>query len=150
MIYADTSFLASLYLPDRQTGPQALAYAEQNKPCLPFMFLHWPELARAVWTTPAAKAVWELIKADLAGGVKLKRHELDALRVGQRAAGMMRHYLSKWASLRSLDVMHVSCAIEMQARCFLSFDWNSSQRVLAHTQGLKVWPELKPEEVARI
>ena len=45
MIYADTSFLGSLYVRDTNSGA-ALGYVERERPRLPFLFLHWPGLVK--------------------------------------------------------------------------------------------------------
>lgn len=150
MTYADSSFIIACYVPDANS-PLADQFNADN-PRLPFTFLHWPEVAKALWTSHAAKAetVWDEIKGDLADGQTLYRAELDADAVAQRAAGLMRHYAQRWPKLRAIDVMHVSAAVECHAKTFLSFDTRSYQRVLAHTQKLKVWPALTSEEAAHL
>jgi predicted nucleic acid-binding protein len=150
MIYADSSFIIACYVPDANS-PLADQFNADN-PRLPFTFLHWPEVAKALWTSHAANAesVWHEIKGDLADGQTLYRAELDADAVAQRAAGLMRHYAPRWPKLRAIDVMHVSAAVECHAKTFLSFDTRSHQRVLAHTQKLKVWPALTSEETAKL
>jgi predicted nucleic acid-binding protein len=150
MIYADTSFIASCYVDDINTE-KALEYLAKIAPRLPFVFLHWPEIARAI----AAKSVdsegdWDAIKSDIDSGVKLFSANLDAERTGRRAAGLMRNFYPRWNKLRSLDVMHVAAAVESGSKVFLSFDRASHQRVLASTQRLEVWPPLTPEEKSRL
>lgn len=150
MTYADTSFIVATYVPDANTL-LADQFNEQDHP-LPFTFLHWPEVAKALWTNhPAlAETVWDEIKGALADGQTLYRPTLDADTVAQRAAGLMRHYAQRWPKLRAIDVMHVSAAVELGAKTFLSFDSRSYQRVLASTQKLKVWPVLTREESAHL
>lgn len=145
MIYADTSFIGSLYVPDVNTGA-ALDYMEQKRPRLPFFFLHWPELAKTIFSYADAESIWERFKSDLAAGTKFSEPETSAPRIGERAAGFMRHFCQRWPRLRSLDVMHVAAAVECRARYFLSFDVHSAQRALAQTQNLKLWPALTSEE----
>ncbi len=70
--------------------------------------------------------------------------------VAQRAASLIRGYAQRWPKLRALDVMHVSAAVKTGSKTFLSFDAKSFQRVLAHTQNLKVWPALTPAATARL
>ncbi len=151
MTYADSSFIASVWAVDAGTA-DARRYVAGQEPRLPFTFLHWPEVAKALWSNHPAKAelIWEALKDALADGQTLYRVELDAEAVGRRAAGLMRHYAARWPRLRAIDVMHVGAAIECQAKIFLSFDSRSQQRVLAHTQKLKVWPALTREETAQI
>ncbi len=148
MIYADTSFLASAYVPDVNTT-KANGYLSQHRPRLPFAFLHWPELSKVIFAFASApETVWNQLDADLIGGVRFYRAGEDCERVGRRAAGLMRHYVKRWPSLRSLDVLHVATAIEMGAKTFLSFD--KQQRLLASVQSLEVWPELSTEEKASL
>ena len=150
MTYADTSFIVATYVPDANTS-LADQFNDQGHR-LPFTFLHWPEVAKALWTNhPAlAETVWDEIKGALADGQTLYRPELDADTVAQRAAGLMRHYAQRWPKLRAIDVMHVSAAVEIGAKTFLSFDTRSYQRVLASSQKLQVWPVLTREESAHL
>jgi predicted nucleic acid-binding protein len=150
MTYADTSFIVATYVSDANT-PLADQFNEEGHR-LPFTFLHWPEVAKALWTNhPAlAETVWDELKEALANGQTLYRPTLDADAVAQRAAGLMRHYAQRWPKLRAIDVMHVSAAVECHAKTFLSFDTRSYQRVLAHTQKLKVWPALTSEEAVHL
>ena len=150
MIYADTSFLAACYLDDAHTE-KALAYLEKHEPRLPFLFLHWPELAKAVTTaSPDAENDWDTIRQDVAAGQKLHAETVDAERTGKRAAGLLRNFCPRWKKLRSLDAMHVAAAVELGCKTFLSFDTASFQRVLAATQKLVVWPPLTEDEKARL
>lgn len=139
MIYADTSFLASAYVPDVHSN-QVLTYLGQNKPRLPFAFLHWPELAKVVFSLAGnPEETWSQIDSDLLAGVRFYRSNEDCERIARRAAGLMRHHVAQWPKLRSLDVLHVSTAVELGAKKFLSFD--GAQRLLAKTQKLEIWPD---------
>lgn len=150
MIYADSSFIVAALVENVDT-PRADEFNAQEQR-LPFTFLHWPEIARALWTNHQAdaEAIWDELKTDINDGRTLYHARLDADTVARRAAGMMRGYAQRWPKLRSIDVMHVSAAVESRAKSFLSFDTNSFQRVLAHAQNLKVWPALTREETARL
>jgi len=149
MTYADSSFLVAAYAVNVHT-PLARPYLCKHTPRLPLAFLHWPELAKALWTfhPHEAEATWGRIKADVLEGATLFRPDVDADTVSQRAAGFMRHYANRWPKLRAIDVMHISAAVESRATTFLSFDTHSYQRLLAHAQRLKVWPALTKEETA--
>jgi hypothetical protein len=150
MSYADTSFLAACYLEDEHTGA-ASDYLTRHKPRLPFVFLHWPELAKAVAAkSPDAETDWEEIKTDVLAGEKLYAAPLDCDRVARRAAGLLLGFYPRWNKLRSLDAMHVAAAVEGGFKNFLSFDVNSYQRLLASTQRLKVWPPLTDNEKSRL
>ena len=50
----------------------------------------------------------------------------------------------------TLDILHVALAQEAGCTWFLSFDTNSNARVLASSARLKVYPDLTPQERARI
>jgi len=147
MMYADTSFLVSAYGQDANTAV-ALDYFERDLPRVPFGFLHWPEVAKALWTNKPdeAERIWDEIQRDVSDGQKLYLLELDADAVARRAAGLMRNFCPRWKKLRSLDAMHVSTAVTGHFKTFVSFDTNSYQRVLAHTQKLSIWPPLTAEE----
>ena len=150
MSYADSSFIVSAYTYDANTD-EALDFIGKHRPRLPLAFLHWPEVAGSFWKShPEPEARWELLQADANGGRKLYVLNVDAERVARRAAGLMKAHCRRWPKLRSIDVMHVSAAVESGARNFLSFDTNSFQRVLAQTQKLKVWPPLTSEESKRL
>lgn len=150
MTYADTSFIVSAYARDVHTGA-ARDFVKRHQPRLPFTFLHWPETIRALLLNyPDGKAIFAEVEADLAEAVKLHPAEVDPARVGRRAAGLLRSNLARWKALRSLDALHVAAAVESGAKTFLSFDSQSWQRVLAHTQRLEVWPALTSEEKQRL
>jgi len=147
VIYADTSFISSAYGLDANSTA-ARGYIESNKPRLPLGFLHWPELAKAFWTSHPenAEQLWDWVKEDLAGRKKLYPLELEADLAARRAAGLMINYCPRWKKLRSLDALHVAMAVEGGFKTFVSFDTRSFQRVLAVTQKLKVWPPLTADE----
>lgn len=147
MIYADTSFIASVYGLDANTSA-ARKFIEANHPRLPLIFLHWPELAKSFWTSHPenAEKLWDWIKEDLASNKKLYPLELEADVVAKRAAGLIINFCPRWKKLRSLDALHVAAAVTGNFKTFVSFDTRSYQRVLAATQKLKVWPALTAEE----
>lgn len=150
MSYADTSFLSACYLDDEHTATAGV-YLERHRPRLPFVFLHWPEMARVVAAkSPDAAADWDEIKMDVLAGEKLFAAAMDADRVARRAAGLLLNFHPRWNKLRVFDSMHVAAAVEGGFKNFLSFDTNSYQRVLAATQKLEVWPLLTSEEKARL
>ena len=147
MIYADTSFLVSAYVEDSNT-PVADSFLKQENPRLPFSFLHWPEVAKALWTGHAERAeiVWDEIQQNISDGQRLYLPDVDTDDVARRAAGLMKNYCPRWKKLRSLDALHVSAAVTGHFKTFVSFDAGSFQRVLAHSQKLSVWPPLTAAE----
>lgn len=151
MIYADTSFIVSAYVEDSNT-PVADTFLKAERPRLPFVFLHWPEVSKALWTGHEDKAeeVWDAIQREISEGRKFYSPDLDGDAVARRAAGLMRNFCPRWKKLRSLDVLHVSAAVTGHFKTFVSFDTNSFQRVLAHSQKLAVWPPLTAAELKHL
>jgi predicted nucleic acid-binding protein len=149
MTYADSSFIASVYSPDCNTAV-ARDFVEKNLPRLPFIFLHWPEVAKAIWKNSELPGqIWDRQKKDIAEE-KFHSPDLNAESIARRAAGLIIHFSPRWKKIRSLDAMHISAAVEGGFKTFLSFDTQSFQRVLAASQKLKVWPPLTKEELAHL
>jgi predicted nucleic acid-binding protein len=151
VIYADSSFLCAAYAEDAHTL-KAREFLLEHQAALPFTFLHWPELAKYLWTVHAAAAshISDIIVEDLAERRKIYPHTADALAVGRRAAGLLRNFCPRRKKLRSLDALHVALAVDGNFKTFLSFDTHSQQRLLAHAQKLQVWPPLTADEKARL
>lgn len=130
--YADTSFLASLYLRDANC-PAALAWSRQHRQALAFTALHRHELRNAVWLAvfrgligeTTARGALADIERDAAEGW-LDTFSLDwndACHEAERIADAHTARLG----LRSLDLLHLGAARSMGAKTILSFD----QRQLA-------------------
>jgi|ERR1017187_433424 predicted nucleic acid-binding protein len=147
MTYADTSVIVSAYGEDSNTTT-ARQFIAESQPRLPFTFLHWPEVAKALWTNRPERAeiIWEVIQQEISEGQKLFLPDMDTDDVARRAAGLMKNYCPRWKKLRSLDALHVSAAVTGHFKTFVSFDAGSFQRVLAHSQKLSVWPPLTAAE----
>lgn len=137
-IYPDTSFLVSLYLNDHHSREARARIAS----------------ASALWFTPLHSADWQhvvgqhLFRGEISlseaqrVSAKLEEHRSsgrwlsvplpeDALEVCGRLA---REYGPKlW--MRTLDTLHVACALELKAERFWTFD--ERQAKLAKAQGMK-------------
>jgi len=137
-IYLDTSFIASLYLSDEHSREARSRIAS----------------APTLWFTPLHSAEWEhvigqhLFRGELSlseaqrVNAKLEEHRAsgrwlsvpipeDALEVCGKLA---REYGPKlW--MRTLDTLHVACALELKAERFWTFD--ERQAKLAKAQGMK-------------
>lgn len=137
-IYADTSFLASLYLRDSHS-----LTADQLLPDLTECFL--TPLHRAEWfhaiaqhvfrgglTEIKARELHRLFEQDVHTGpwrkVALPEHAFDL------CADLARRHGAKFG-MRTLDTLHVACALELKAEQFWTFD--ERQAKLAKAQGLK-------------
>jgi predicted nucleic acid-binding protein len=137
-IYLDTSFLVSLYLNDRnsRTARERIVSAPP------------------VWFTPLHNAEWEHVIGQhiFRGELSLSEAQRLSLRLEQhRAEGrwvvvaipdnafeicaeLGRRYASRlW--MRTLDTLHVACALELKAERFWTLD--ERQKKLAKAQGLK-------------
>jgi predicted nucleic acid-binding protein len=137
-IYLDTSFLVSLYLSDDHSREARSRIAS----------------APALWLTPLHSAEWEhvigqhLFRGELSlseaqrVSARLEEHRSaglwlsvpipeDALEVCSKLA---REYGPKlW--MRTLDTLHVACALELKSERFWTFD--DRQAKLAEAQGMK-------------
>jgi predicted nucleic acid-binding protein len=137
-VYADTSFFVSLYIEDRHSraADQLLG---SGGPVL-FAPLHLAEWTHAVeqqvfrreMSRADADAVHDDLNADLASGLWLQIEFPD--NAFARCADLARRHGSK-LGVRTLDSLHVACALELRAERFWTFD--ERQAKLAKAEGLK-------------
>ena len=141
MIYADTSFLASIYMPDSNT-PRAKNILTAITDSFSFTALHRLELRNAIslavfqkrFSSMEAIAFWRDVETDIAAGrlVELSMiwgsvfNEAETLAAAQTPA----------CGSRSLDVLHVVSGRILGTQEFLTFDMR--QVSLAAQIGLKV------------
>ena len=141
--FADTGFIASLYLEESTSQAADAALGSKREP-LPLTPLAMLELRnafnRAVQRqriTPAQRdAIWQDVEADIASGFLVPvpvppgpLHD-TARRLSDRYTPML--------GTRSLDLLHVAAALALEAKVFLSFD--DRQRKAAASEGLQVKP----------
>jgi len=137
-IYVDTSFLVSLYIPDRHS-PAAERQMASN-PVVWLTPLHVAEWTHAVEQQVFRKAA-SRTEADQAHE-RFRQHRESALwmevvvpetafAVGAKLA---RRYGAR-LGLRTLDTLHVASALELKAARFWTFD--ERQERLARAAGLK-------------
>jgi hypothetical protein len=143
VIYADTSFLGSYFVPDANSQ-SALTVVQSLTASLAFTALHRLELRNALAlavfqgriTNHQAQAVWQDVERDLSSGLLLAT-SLKWYPILRKAALLsIQHTMT--TGCRSLDVLHVATALKMGTTEFLSFDLR--QRNLATTLGLNVKP----------
>ena len=137
-VYADTSFLVSLYVPDRHS-----AEAERRlhaRPLVWFTPLHRAEWTHAIYqhvfqrkmSAREAQHVLRTLEGDLAQGLWLQSAMPDdAFESCLELAGQ---YCAR-LGVRTLDSLHVASALELKAERFWTFD--ERQAKLAHLAGLK-------------
>jgi predicted nucleic acid-binding protein len=138
-VYADTSFLVSLYFADAHSA--TAAQVMQSKPTLYLSPLSELELINAlelalfrrVADAPAIRASQAAFRQDIEQGV-FSLQPLPAT-VFEVAASLARRRSGRLGT-RTLDILHVASALLLRADRFLTFD--ARQRRLARAVRLRV------------
>ena len=141
--FADTGFLASLYLKE-STSAAARDAIQAAAVVLPFTPLVELELRnslnRAVQrqriTVAQRDALWQDVEADIAGGFLVPTPVASGQLHDQARLLSDRH--TPTLGTRSLDLLHVAAALLLGSKTFFSFD--DRQRKAAAREGLKVKP----------
>lgn len=141
--YADTSFLAALYVRDAHSERAAREQRRRRAP-LPMIPLHELELRDAIrlcvfrrqMSSVQARKALAFLDDDLKTGV-LAATDLSLAGVWVRASDLSARHTTR-IGCRSLDILHVAAALELGAVRFLSFD--GRQRQLARRAGLRIGP----------
>ena len=137
-MYADSSFLISLYVADVHSieaenrlkdGPQLIL--------TPFHLAEWAHAIgqhrfRGVLSAEGAARLNTQFASDRTGG--LLREAALPERAFELCAELARRHGSQ-IGMRTLDTLHVACALELKAEQFWTFD--ERQKKLAKVQGLK-------------
>ena len=138
-VYADTSFFVSLYLPDRHSSE-----AERRLRARP-----------SLWMTPLHVAEWTHAVEQHVFRKAISRREADSLlerfdehrgrglwkeaalpdRAFEVCSQLAQRHAAK-LGVRTLDTLHVACALELKAEHFWTFD--ERQAKLAVAAGLKI------------
>ena len=136
--YADTSFFVSIYIKDAHSRKADLLLGLSVRPCItPLHFAEWAhaiaqQVFRRTMTTAEANRVHRQLHDDRAAGVwpsvDVPETALDV------CVDLGRRYGPK-LGVRTLDSLHVACALELNAERFWTFD--DRQLKLARTVGLK-------------
>ena len=145
-IYADTSFLASLYLPNDARHGDALAVVNTwtvspRLPFTPFAMLELRNvLARLQYKGRLhmgdARAFEQLVRDDLQAGI-LDAYPFHACEWMDATFALVEK-VTPLTGTRTLDVMHIAFAKLCGAKTFLSFDTN--QRKAAKAAGFALLP----------
>lgn len=140
--YADTSFLASLYGTDANSQ-QAVQQIQSLRPT--FLITPFGELEfitafealafRKLLSGPEADASMQAFRADLAMGVLVRKPVPQS--AFARAILLSKLYTRTLGS-RTLDILQVAIALELDAEVFFTFD--KDQAKLAKRAGLTVRP----------
>ncbi len=140
-IYADSSFITSLYMLDLHL-PEARRRMSQ-KPVVWLTQFNRTEVAHAISqyvfrgkiSLLEAEEVWENFQQDCAQGIWIQTG-LPEL-IWERSIDLARRY-GPTLGVRTLDSLHVACALELRAQRFWTFD--ERQARLAEAAGLVTGP----------
>ena len=143
MFYADSSFLASLYLPDAKTGA-AGTFLDRAQAPLAFTPFNRVELRNALRnmvarhdaTSSTVAKAFSLIENDLNEGFLVKK-ALDMMKLLTIAERLSARHAEKHA-IRCVDLLHVASAHVLGIEVFLTFD--RQQAAFAQKTGLKAKP----------
>jgi predicted nucleic acid-binding protein len=142
-VYADTSFLVSLYVLDANSE-KAATHIQQAKLPILLTVLGELELTNAIFlrlfrrelTPSKVKAARAMVHKDLVDGVLLTKPLTTSS--FEKAMQMVRQRTSQLGT-RTIDILHVASALELKAEMFYTFDHNQAR--LAKAEGLLVTPE---------
>jgi hypothetical protein len=141
--FADTGFIASLYLAEATSKAEDAALGTGREP-LPLTPLTTLELRnafnRAVQrgriTAAERDALWQDVETDIAGGF-LVPTPVASDELHKKARELSDRYTTTLGT-RSLDLLHIAAALALKSKLFFSFD--ERQRKAAASEGLKVKP----------
>ena len=140
IVYADTSFLFSLYVPDSNSSAAAVVMKRIKPPLIATDFaefefinaLNW-RIFRKQLRASEVQAVLLSFSTDVHDGL-IRMLPISAATFGhaRRMAGTQTRLLGT----RALDVMHVASAVALRASLFCTFDKNQAR--LASALGLRI------------
>jgi predicted nucleic acid-binding protein len=141
--FADTGFIASLYLEEATSKAADAALGDKREP-LPLTPLVTLELGnvfnRAVQrrriTVAQRDALWQDVEADIASGFLVPMPVASGPLYDTARQLSDRH--TPALGTRSLDLLHVAAALVLETKVFFSFD--DRQRKAAAREGLEVKP----------
>ena len=150
--YADSSFMVRLVTTEPDSPGTIAVYRRLGKPPLFFLPLHQLEVRNAILqrafhqrhSTSSAERRHVARERDAAFARLehfLARHTLLEVTVDMdssltRAAALSASYTERLGA-RAIDLLHVSCAFELESELFLTADERQAQ--LARAEGLKVF-----------
>jgi predicted nucleic acid-binding protein len=143
MVYADSSFLASLYLPDAKTAAANAFLAKAQTP-LAFTSFNRVELrnllrnmvARGEASSSVVAKTFPLVESDLNEGLLIEK-TLDLGKLLKVAEQLSSRHGEKHI-IRCVDLLHVASAHVLGIEVFLTFD--RQQAAFAKQTGLTVKP----------
>ncbi|MEW6364300.1 MAG: type II toxin-antitoxin system VapC family toxin [Acidobacteriota bacterium] len=147
LAYFDSAVIIKIYVPEADSAAAAKLVQRQKHPLI-LTRLHELEIrnacrlkqGRGELSSDQVARVFGRVDRDIAQG-RLLRMSSDWPEVFHRAEELSARHASECLA-RSLDVLHVACALLLGADRFYSFD--RRQRVLAARAGLRVNPARLP------
>jgi hypothetical protein len=141
--FADTGFIASLYLEESTSKAADAALGPNREPLFltPLVMLELRNafnraLHRQRITVAERDALWQDVEADIASGF-LVPTPIASAELHEKARQLSDRHTPALGT-RSLDLLHVAAALNLKAEVFFSFD--ERQRQAAAREGLKVKP----------
>jgi len=145
MIYADSNFIVSLYVP-RGDSPMAFAALRRlpvKQLAVPFTWLHQIEVINAFHRTAfvtnkdvsRALAATAMLESDLAAHRRVDWVQTPLGQVQVQARQLTERHTAR-RGYRTYDVLHVANALALGADSFWTFDADAN--ALARAEGLKV------------
>ena len=143
IVYADTSFLVSLFVGDSHTEEARHLVLARGIPIrasllleLEFINAVGQRVFRGGMSEEQALSIRRLWSAEFKKGRLVRDGEFSA-KVWKKGRQLSRDYTGKLGG-RSLDILHVAFALEIEANVFWSFDEKQSK--LAEAVGMAVNP----------
>ncbi len=139
-VYADTSFLVSLYVLDANSAQAAARMKTAKLPVL-FAALGELELVNALYlrlfrreaSVSTIKAAQEFFVKDLEAGILERRSISEA---AHETAKRLAQKHTPRLGTRTLDLLHVASALVLQSDAFYTFDRNQAK--LARAEGFSL------------
>jgi predicted nucleic acid-binding protein len=149
MIYCDSSFLVALYLRTDHFSVVAREIADSFYQGVPYPWLAELELTTSLYRVLGAKRITRHAFRLLFSAINDARAQgfltpcaLDQANLFRKALELSRRHTARH-QCRTLDILHVAAALELEAQSLASFDFR--QRKLAVSAGLNVLPEKLPD-----
>ena len=137
--YVDSSFMVSIYVRSVHSAKaDALITGHSHLPLTPFLLAEWAhaiaaQVFRGQMSVTEAARVEKLFAEDRQGGLWADTPMPD--QAFEVCAQLARRHGPK-LGVRTLDSLHVACALELKADHFWTFD--ERQAKLAKAQGLRI------------
>jgi len=140
IVYADTSFLFSLYVPDANSSSAAATMKRIKPPLLATDFaefeltnaLNWPIFRKELRASEEQAVLLSFSKDVHAGVIRVVPISAATFAHARRIARTQTRLLGT----RALDVLHVASALVLRADSFCTFDKNQAR--LAAALGLRI------------